>query len=59
MILGNTTMQNREAQRAEIRRLIDKIQGLKSRDQIRITSDRDRKIIELFKRNQNDQTIER
>jgi hypothetical protein len=52
-------MQNREAQRAEIRRLIDKIQGLKSRDQIRITSDRDRKIIELFKRNQNDQGIER
>ena len=59
MILGNTTMQNREAQRAEIRRLIDKIQGLKSRDQIRITSDRDRKIIELFKRNQNDQSIEK
>ena len=59
MILGNTTMQNREAQRAEIRRLIDKIQGMKSRDQMRITSDRDRKIIELFKRNQNQQGMER
>lgn len=52
-------MENREAQRAEIRRLIDKIQGMKSRDQIRITSDRDRKIIDLFKRTEKQQGIER
>jgi hypothetical protein len=53
------TMENREAQRAVIRRLQEQIDRAKGKDQIRIMSDRNRKIIELFKRNQNDQTIER
>ena len=52
-------MENREAQRAVIRRLQEQIDRAKGKDAIRITSDRNRKIIELFKRSEKGQSIER
>ena len=59
MLLGETIMENREAQRAVIRRLQEQIDRAKGKDAIRITSDRNRKIIELFKRSEKGQSIER
>lgn len=52
-------MENREAQRAVIRRLQEQIDRANGKDAIRITSDRNRKIIELFKRAEKQQGIER
>ena len=51
-------MENREEQRARIRKLVDQIQGDVSRDKIRVVAERDRIIRGQFKQIEKEQTRE-